>query len=175
MDDADDEPPWRATQRVSERRWEVVAAHSGLAHELARRHSPAPHCEDLAQEALVRLALHEQLDEARLPGLLCSIIKHLAIDLYRHQVVEQGNVGNAVLIATAEVSAEEVACDRSEAKWLIGQVARLPTAHSAALLARCNGQSLQEAAETLGLTPHALESAASRGRRTLHRWRIQGD
>jgi RNA polymerase sigma factor (sigma-70 family) len=154
-------------------RWGLVWRERERLLRLARaRLGPGPDAEDCVQEALIRAAVHDDLDEDRVGALLTTITLRLCVDHHRRQVRERRAVSlvgvhAAVPTGGAVSEAEHDVCEQAVGRWLLHQAARLGEREQQVLLARARGLSATEAARTLRITPKAAESAYTRARGRL--------
>ncbi|MQY22617.1 RNA polymerase sigma factor [Nocardia macrotermitis] len=151
-------------------RWAIVLRERERLLGLARgRLGAGGDAEDCVQEAMIRVATYDRLDETRLSALLTTVTLRLCVDSLRRStrdanLARRSWQGGA--IAQAE-SAEYRICERAAGRWLLGYVERLGTREREVLLARASGLSTAEAACELAISHKSAESAFTRARRRL--------
>lgn len=135
-------------------RWDLVWAHYDDLIRVARRRTPcAADAEDCVSEAMLRTVLHPGLDLDRVGAFLTAVTLRACADLYRDRSrserVAAVRSGDDRLVPTPEA----VVCDRAEAVWLAGLLARsLSPAEHAAVRARAAGGVAGGAAGAAALT-----------------------
>jgi RNA polymerase sigma-70 factor (ECF subfamily) len=145
--------------------WESIAAHRERLLRLARRRCATPDdAEDVVQEALIRCATFEGLDEERLGPFLTSVTVRLCADSYR--AAEQATRAVRRLACDDDVvpSPEDAVCDAAGEAALATLLARLPEQQRAVLVDRARGISLPDICRRRAMTYKAAESALGRAR-----------
>jgi DNA-directed RNA polymerase specialized sigma24 family protein len=115
-------------------RWGLVWAHYDDLIRVARRRTPcAADAEDCVSEAMLRTVLHPGLDLDRVGAFLTAVTVRVCADLYRDRSrsarIAAVRSGDDRLVPTPEA----LVCDRAEAVWLAGLLARAlsPAEHAA--------------------------------------------
>jgi DNA-directed RNA polymerase specialized sigma24 family protein len=125
-------------------RWGLVWAHYDDLIRVARRRTPcAADAEDCVSEAMLRTVLHPGLDLDRVGAFLTAVTVRVCADLYRDRSrsarIAAVRSGDDRLVPTPEA----LVCDRAEAVWLAGLLARaLSPAEHAAVRDRAAGVAL---------------------------------
>jgi DNA-directed RNA polymerase specialized sigma24 family protein len=109
-------------------RWHLVWQHRPELLRVARRRTPTlADAEDCVSEAMLRTALHPDLDPERVGAFLTAVTLRLCADLHRERArtarIAARHTGDERLVPTPEA----VVCDRAEASWLAGRVTRTMT------------------------------------------------
>ncbi|MEU9857884.1 sigma-70 family RNA polymerase sigma factor [Streptomyces sp. NPDC047974] len=155
------------------RRWELLLPHQDRLRGLAwMRLSSRQDVEDCVQEAMLRAALHRDLDEDRVGPFLTSVVLRLCVDVHRHRERSRRHLHR--LHPEPAQGPEETVCVAAEAAWLLQQVRRLGGRERDIILARIEGTSTREAAGRLGISVKAAEGAFTRARARLRRWHSAG-
>jgi RNA polymerase sigma-70 factor, ECF subfamily len=151
---------------------ELVTRHRGRVVGMVRRHfDGAEDAEDLAQEAFLRLyrARRGYRPSARLTTLLYRIVANLCIEEGRRR--RRRPVQAPLVEDSAEAGGEQpeqAALSRDSSRRVRAALDRLPEKQKlAVLLARYEGRSYREIAETLDCTEKAVEAMLYRARQTL--------
>ncbi|NGN67996.1 sigma-70 family RNA polymerase sigma factor [Streptomyces sp. A7024] len=151
---------------VAERRWTLVVRERERLLRLARtRLGSTPDAEDCVQEAMIRAATFERLDETRVGPLLTTITLRLCVDQHRRRAREQRMLRGH----TAPVG-EDVAsrlCEQAAGAWLLEQTVALGVREREVLLARASGLTPTETARHLRISVKSAESAFTRARKQL--------
>lgn len=157
-----------SAETVSPQRWRRVAAHRlqilGTARRLTSSHADA---EDVVQEALIRAAQHDDLDEQRAEQFLHTVVRRLCADLYRRRARDDRVLREAELRPYIAPSPEEAVCDQAEALQLAAAVAHLDVWERSLVRHRAEGRSYRQIASELDTTEGAIKSAFLRLRRRL--------
>jgi RNA polymerase sigma-70 factor (ECF subfamily) len=147
--------------------WEVIASHRERLMRLVRRRLPsAQDAEDCVQEAMLRAAAHNNLDQARIGPFLTTVALRLCVDHYRDLERRRSLLRRAAEARTPELPDEGV-CDRDFGRWLLGQVDLLRGRERQVVLARAQGISTLEFARMHQISVKAAEGAFTRGRARL--------
>src|SRR5687768_5464336 len=105
--------------------WSQVAAHRERLLKIGRRRCPTREdAEDVVQEAMLRTATFEELDEERLGQFLTAVTLRLCADVYR--TAERGARAVRRLDAEDVPSPEAAALAAAEAEELRALLATLP-------------------------------------------------
>lgn len=128
--------------------------------------------DDVVQETCYRILSMPSLDHVRDPKpFVFRAAKNIVLDrIKRDAVVQIETIANLdeLDIADSAPSPERVVFARSELKWVIGLVARMPDRCKTVFRARrIHGLSQQETAETLGLTDGVVEHEMMKGMRLM--------
>ncbi|MEV8523809.1 sigma-70 family RNA polymerase sigma factor [Streptomyces sp. NPDC052000] len=152
--------------------------------ELQRAHGPAllrfllrltlgdrQRAEDLAQETLVRAWQHPEAFEAPYRSMrpwLFTVARRLAIDAHRGRLARPAEVGDEVLLTTAEPGDHT---ERAAAALDVREAVRTLSSQHRAVLVQLyfRGQSVNEAATALGIAPGTVKSRAYYALRALAR------
>lgn len=130
----------------------------------------AADAEDCVQEAMIRAATFEALDESRVAALLTTITLRLCVD-HQRGVQRDGRLAGRVgtLHRPPETGSdiEHGVCERAAGAWLLTQTTALGTRERDVLLARARGLSNAETAHALRITHKSAESAFTRARSRL--------
>jgi RNA polymerase sigma-70 factor (ECF subfamily) len=149
--------------------WQALAAvRSDAIRSLQRRGASVHDAEDHVHEAILRLGARPLHDIApdHLRALLVRTALHIAIDSHRRRERQQQLLPRLVdPVSTA--SPEEVAADRSEARWLAGTLPTLGRLERRALMKAAAGNGVAEIARELGVDYKAAENALGRARHKL--------
>jgi RNA polymerase sigma-70 factor (ECF subfamily) len=146
--------------------WPEIAAHRERLVRVARRRVPTREdAEDVVQEAMLRCATFEELDEARLGQFLTAVTMRLCADVHRHS--ERSARAFRRLDHDDVPSPEEAACAAAEAGELRELLATLPARQRDVLVDRASGMSVSQISSRYALTYKATESALSRARSTM--------
>jgi RNA polymerase sigma factor (sigma-70 family) len=128
--------------------------------------------DDAIQETCYRILSMASLDTVRDPKpFVFRTAKNIVLDrIKRDSVVKFEAMANLEDLEIADMapSPERVVFARTELKWVIGLVARLPDRCKAVFRARrIHGLSQQETADTLGLTDSVVEHEMMKGMRLM--------
>ncbi|MER5600998.1 RNA polymerase sigma factor [Streptomyces sp. NPDC002265] len=150
-------------------RWQQLLHHHDRIHRLARsRLRGAAEAEDCAQEALLRAAAFDALDESRIGPFLTSVTLRLCTDVHRRE--ERARRLLRRVLPGDPTGPEEVVCAEAEDAWMLRQVGRLTGLEREVMLARREGMSTREYAARNGVSAKAAEGAYTRARARLRRW-----
>ncbi|GGQ48949.1 RNA polymerase sigma factor [Streptomyces mutabilis] len=156
-------------------RWELLLPHQDRLRRLAwLRLSSHQDVEDCVQEALLRAALHRDLDEDRVGPFLTSVLLRLCVDVHRYRERSRRHLHQHRFHVEPVQSPEETVCAAAEGAWMLQQVRRLAGRERDIVLARIEGTSTREAAGRLGISVKAAEGAFTRARARLRRWHSAG-
>ncbi|KAA0942506.1 sigma-70 family RNA polymerase sigma factor [Streptomyces apricus] len=156
-------------------RWHLLLPHRARLCRLARlRLTSLQDVEDCVQEAMLRAALHRDLDEDRVGPFLTSVTLRLCADVHRHRERSRRVLHRHSLAGEAAPGPEETVCSAAEGAWMLQQVDRLAGRERDIVLARIEGTSTREAADRLGISVKAAEGAFTRARARLRRWHEAG-
>jgi RNA polymerase sigma factor (sigma-70 family) len=149
--------------------WEVFQRERARLIGLARHCGARPEdAEDIVSEAMLRVAVVDDLDVERLPALLSAVVRNLTVDRHRATVREQRLrqriAGRETFTAPDH---GEAVCDRDAARWVARRIRHLNGSQRAVLVLKADGMSVGEVARHLGLRYKAVENALHRGRTTL--------
>jgi len=151
---------------VSAARWELVAAHRERLQKLVGgRLGQGADVEDCVNEALIRAATFERLDESRIGPFLTTTALRLCVDHQRDAARRQRL--NLRSVAPPQESVEDTVCERAAASWLFRLARRLSPRERDVILARAQGMSTADAACMLGISHKSAESAFTRARSRL--------
>jgi len=154
-----------------EPRWELAWSHRPLLLSMARSRVGWHEAEDIVSEALLRSRRAEGVPDAALRSWLVTTTLNLCADAHRASARDARR--RQRLGAQFQVAApgpEDDIADRDEARWLAGQVRRLPGRQSEAIELRSDGYEVGSIAGRMGLPYKAVESLLSRARRSLKGW-----
>ena len=155
MDAALDGERWQLADQFRSRLVTYAYARLGNMHD----------AEDCASEAILRAVSFAELDEARISQFLFTLTQRLCVDVLRARARETRALQRAFGPAPGEP--DEDICDRDEAQWVLSLVSSLPPGEGFAMRALAAGARPKEAAQTLGVTAKAFESAVGRARKRL--------
>jgi len=147
-----------------EQRWALLASHRE--HLLAyaqRRCSSDADAEDCVQEALLRAATFERLDETRIGAFLRTVTGRLVVDAHRRRQRDL-RVAAHRRVHAVETSPEDMAVGRLTDQDVLGAVEKLPSREREVVAARVAGLSTAETAALLGVTPKSVERGLARAR-----------
>ena len=165
-----DDPPQAGGLELDER-WALVTPHREHLLAIARRRCPTMEdAEDCVHEAMVRTVAYRQLDPARVASLLTAITMRVSADAVRRRCTELRGRQRLVVTSHQVAAPDEALVDHDEARWLAGQVARLPERERQVLQHRAAGFTAAETARLLHLSYKAVESAFTRARNRLRLW-----
>jgi RNA polymerase sigma-70 factor (ECF subfamily) len=153
---------------VPHERWLNVCSHRERLLRLARVRV-GDDAEDVVQEAMLRAATFENLDEERLGELLTAITVRLCVDEHRRRNRTAQLQQRMPADRMEEPGADEQVCARAEAEWAAHVVRTLPTMQRAVVEARADGLTFDEIAERHDLSYKAVESLAARARSVVRR------
>jgi RNA polymerase sigma-70 factor (ECF subfamily) len=153
--------------------WSALLAERDRAKRVARARCSSPHdAEDCVQEAMARVAAMPDVDASRVGPLLSTVVANLATDTHRARARAARAEPRLVAAGLPHPSPEEEVCDVLEARWLWDRRMELPDQDRAVLELRTEGRTAGQAAEALGVTYKAAESAYTRARsRMMKIWR----
>jgi RNA polymerase sigma factor (sigma-70 family) len=156
--------------------WRAVLAEQERAQRVARARCSSPQdAEDCVQEAMARVVAMPDVDLRRVGPLLSVIVANLAADTHRVRSRAVRAEPRLRASALAQPSPEDDICDALEAQWLWERRVELPEQDRAVLEFRAQGRSAAQAAEALGVTYKAAESAYTRARTRMRAiWRAAG-
>jgi RNA polymerase sigma factor (sigma-70 family) len=151
-------------------RWQLVLPHAERLRRIAaRRLTCADEVDDVVQEALLRAATFERLEEAYVGQFLTSVTVRLCADVQRERV-RQLKVGVRDAVRTVDVEdPHEALLDHDEAQWLYTECLKLPSRECEVVLARASGLSVREAAGALGVGVKSAEAALTKARHRMRR------
>jgi RNA polymerase sigma factor (sigma-70 family) len=148
-------------------RWNAVWQHRhALMRAALRRTATVEDAEDVVQEAMTRAIESCRADDEGLAPWLMRVTVRLCVDTHRERVREQRRWVRLPVPAEV-VPFDDRLCDRAEAAWAAGELARLPERQASALRLRAEGHSVAEVAERLGVNYRTAESLLARARSTL--------
>lgn len=143
--------------------WLLVFPHRDRLVRLARRRLDSlADAEDVASEAMLRVATFPALDHGRVGEMLTSVTVRLCTDLLRHRAVQREKAPRLADLPTDPLAD---LLDAFEARWLAE--VPLTRVERTLLMARVHGLYPSEVAASLGLTLPAAKSALVRARRKL--------
>lgn len=165
IDVAEPEAP-RAPDRC--RRWALMMPHRQRLVRLATAQLGNAHdAEDCVHEAMLRTVLFEALDEDRISAFLTTVVVRLCVD--RHRAAARARTALPRLWEGGrQESPEDEVCDQLSGAWLLRALGDLPARERSVMRARADGLSTTEAAQRLGITQKAAESAFTRARAKIH-------
>lgn len=148
--------------------WNALVPHVPRLLRLARRRLPTlQDAEDCVQETLIRAACAGNLDQSRAGPFLTTVLINLCADHGRARSIRT-RLLERIAYVTNDAPPDESICDLAEARWLSDRADRvLPTQERNVLRARAAGLTVRQAAEQLGITVKAAETALTRARKTL--------
>jgi len=135
----------------------------------------AQDAEDCAQEALLRAALFQTLDERRVGAFLTSTVLRLCVDVHRG-ASRQHRLRQRLGGAEGPPGPEETVCEAAVGDWMMSQARQLRGRERQVILARADGLSTHDVAHHLQISEKAVESALGRARsrlRTAHERTMQ--
>jgi RNA polymerase sigma-70 factor (ECF subfamily) len=125
--------------------------------------------EECAAEALIQILERQPTDVANLQAFMVTVAKRRAID--RLRTLERIRIRDEKLAGFAGCVVVDVAEDvvaRAEARWVNGQAQELLRPHVYEVLQLiADGQSVEQVASALGMTPRAAQSHLRRARMLL--------
>lgn len=151
-------------------RWSLVMAErERLLRLVTSRLGRSADVEDCVQEALIRAATFDPLDESRVGALLTTITLRLCVDQQRRTSRDQRLAARVRTVHGTDTGpdAESRLCERSAGAWLLTQTAALGARERQVMLARAGGMSTAQAAQALNITHKSAESAFTRARSRL--------
>ncbi|WNI17986.1 RNA polymerase sigma factor [Actinacidiphila sp. ITFR-21] len=160
----------RQDARWGEHRWALVLAErERLLRLVAGRLGRTADVEDCVQEALIRAATYDRLDEARVGALLTTITLRLCVDQQRRTSRDQRLAVRVRYVHGSDrgPDVENQTCERAAGRWLLEQLSKLGVRERQVMLARADGMSTAEAAQALNITHKSAESAFTRARSRL--------
>ncbi|WP_393096948.1 RNA polymerase sigma factor [Streptomyces sp. LN325] len=147
--------------------WDVIAGHRERLMRPVRRRLPNAHdAEGSVQEAMLRAAAHDHLDQERIGPFLTSVALRLCVDHYRELDRRRRLLSRAAEVGVPELPDEGV-CDQDFGRWLLDQVHQLRGRERQVVLARAHGISTLEFARIHQISVKAAEGAFTRGRARL--------
>jgi RNA polymerase sigma factor (sigma-70 family) len=151
-------------------RWIHVLSHRKRLLHIARARLLSPDdAEDIVQEAMIRAATFDDLDEDRLGQFLTSVTVRLCADERRRAARAAYLVRRVPVDRYEEPGVDEQICALAEATWAAGVVASLPATQQEVLRGRADGLSYEEIGQRRRLSFKSVESAAARARATVRR------
>ena len=152
-----------------DQRWQLVLPHREHLLVVARRRcASSGDAEDCVHDALLRAVCYAALEPSRVAALLTALVLRAAADQARRRHVEhRGRLRLVLLPAQVGTAPEEAALDGAEARWLAGEVRRLPHRERDVLACRASGLDPGQTARSLRLSGKAVESAFTRARQRL--------
>jgi RNA polymerase sigma factor (sigma-70 family) len=155
------------TTTGNESRWELLLPHRDRLLRLTRHRLPnLQDAEDCVQETLLRAASFADLDEPRVGAFLSATALRLCVDHYR-RAERVRKLGQRMAMVEKPPGPEDIVCDQDLGLWLLGYASQLRGRERQVLLARSQGLSVAEAADVLGISLKAAESAFTRARKRL--------
>src|SRR5262249_42843626 len=155
------------TVNIEERRWELIVLHRERLVRLAYgRMKNLQDAEDCAQEAMLRTASFDHLDEQRVGAFLSATTLRLCVDHYR-RAERQLRLWTRMVVTNKSPCPEEIICDQEEGLWMLDQVQQLRGREREVMLAHTDGMSITQTAKQLGISTKAAESALARARKRL--------
>jgi RNA polymerase sigma factor (sigma-70 family) len=153
--------------------WSAALAERDRAQRVARARCSTPQdAEDCVQEAMARVVAMSDVDVRRVGPLLSTVVANLAADTHRARARAVRAEPRLRAANLPLPSPEEEVCDVLEARWLWGRRDELPEQDRAVLEQRVLGRTAGEAAQALGVTYKAAESAYTRARARMRAiWR----
>lgn len=143
--------------------WPLVLPHRERLVRIARRRTRSNEdAEDIAQEAMLRVATFPALDPERVGELLTSVTVRLCVDLARRRGVETSALPR---MYAPETDALADLMDTAEARFLA--TVPLTRMERTLLIARVHGLYPSEVAASLGLTIPSAKAALVRARRKI--------
>jgi RNA polymerase sigma-70 factor (ECF subfamily) len=153
-------------EETRQRRWMLVEAQRERLLRLATsRLGRSADVEDCVQEALIRAATFDYLDESRVSALLTTIMLRLCVD-HQRRVARQQRLAVRFL-ALDDDSPENRLCEQAAGGWLLSETASLGQRERQVMLARAQGMTTMEAARALRISRKSAESAFTRARGRL--------
>lgn len=155
------------TSRDLARRWALAEAERDVLVRVARgRGLSQADAEDCVHEAMLRVIVRPDLDEARIGALLTTVVVRAAIDFHRRAKTTDRVVAKAAAIITSRPDGDPatVVCDRDEGRWTARLVERLPASQRRVLWARAEGTPVNDIATEMATSAKAIESLISRAR-----------
>lgn len=135
----------------------------------ANRHSASRHdAQDAVQDALLRVAGVDDLDWARVEGLLVTVVRNICIDQIRasQRRVSRDDRYARCMPAISDAGTEDI-FDRAEAAWFRQKLTHLVPQERRIIELLADGQPLVDIARSEGISYKAAHSSLSRARRTL--------
>lgn len=163
--------PRPAPPQGSDVRWDLAWSHRPLLLSMARSRVGWHEAEDVVSEALLRAQRATDVGDAALRSWLITTTLNLCADVHRAGARDLRRRQRLTGHLTVSVpSPEDDVVDRDQARWLAGQVRRLPGRQAEAIELRSDGHEVGSIAGRLGLPYKAVESLLSRARRSLKGW-----
>jgi RNA polymerase sigma-70 factor (ECF subfamily) len=159
--------PYSQSQPGSCERWQLVLRHRERLLRIAKRRLPNGYdAEDCVQEALLRCATFERLDDLRMGEFLTSTVVRMCVD-YQRRSTRLRLLSVRWSHGEPSQHPEEIASQRSAGRRLLRAADELRGRERQILLARADGLSTAQAATQLGISLKAAEGAFTRGRARL--------
>ncbi|HVV30112.1 MAG TPA: sigma-70 family RNA polymerase sigma factor [Mycobacteriales bacterium] len=156
---------------VDDARWQAAWDQRPLLLSMARSRVGWHEAEDVVSEALLRLQKAPDVPPAAVRSWLVTTTLRLCTDVHRAAARDQRRRQQLAGRASLSVPGpEEEVTDREQARWLAGQVQRLPDRQAVAIEMRSAGHEVSSIAGQLGVPYKAVESLLSRARRSLRGW-----
>lgn len=153
-----------------EHRWLLVLAErERLLRLVAGRLGRSADAEDCVQEALIRAATYDPLDEDRVGALLTTITLRLCVDQQRRTSRDERLAVRVRYVHGSDrgPDVESQTCEQAAGSWLLDQISSLGAREQQVMRARADGMSVAEAAQALNITHKSAESAFTRARSRL--------
>ena len=152
-------------------RWALVTPHRESLMAIARRRCPTlDDAEDCVHEAMVRAVAYDKLDPARVGALLTAMVVRISADHARRRGTEERGRPRLATVPAQVATPDEALADNDEARWLAGQIVRLPERERQVFERRVAGLSATETASALRLSYKSVESAFTRARGRMRLW-----
>jgi RNA polymerase sigma factor (sigma-70 family) len=156
-----------ATAPGSPERWALLVPHRGRLVAISSMRLGDPvEAEDCVHEAMLRTMAFPRLDEERVGAFLTSVTVRLCADRHR-SLARATRAVTRLWDGGWQEGPEDRICEQMAGSWLFGELDRLPSRERAVMRARADGLSTRDAAQHLGISHKAAESAFTRARAKL--------
>ena len=158
---------------VTDDPWTYVWPHRERLLRIARRRcSTREEAEDVVQEAMLRCATYKALDPEQVEALLTTVTIRLCSNLRRDKSVAT-RLAHRIADPLVTEPSEVAVCDRAHARWFAERAEQvLSQTELATARRRADGGAIADVAESLGMTPKAVEMTLRRARTKLRPLRL---
>jgi RNA polymerase sigma factor (sigma-70 family) len=171
LDAATSVPATVATVETADARWDLAWSFRPMLLSMARSRVSWHEAEDVVSEALLRAQRAVDISDPALRSWLVTTTLNLCTDVHRASARDarrRQRLSGALTLS--EPGPEDEVVDRDQARWLAGQVQRLPGRQAEAIELKSDGHEVGSIAGRMGLPYKAVESLLSRARRSLKGW-----
>ena len=167
-DEAPQSGPRPEPQHIPDaRRWRLILGYREHVTRLVRSRLWNAHdVDDCVQEVMLRAVLFPRLDEDRVGSFVTSTALRLCVDYYRDWE-RQRRLRARVAFLDQPIGPDEPITEHDLGRWMFERAGQLHGREQQIMLARAQGLTNRQIAESLGLTAKAVESAFTRGRARL--------